>query len=330
MGETGLRGNATSQRTASRAKPLGLFVGGGIVLIVIAILLLRPYSRLERIAAEAFIRHAPRGATVGGVSVTFPFNIVLTNLTVPIQAQGRNQIIEVKELSGKISLLSLFSGELKIGMNSDFFGGTLWLDIDTATPSGSGFSTAYRVAFDARARGVDLALLSEFLKLDFDVSGFCDADIEGEVGGNDIRSLSGRALAIGRKIRVSSIDLGALATPANTDVDFKARLAAQEGTISIDALQLNGSAYDLKGKGTVHLSEPLDQSAIECSFSTVFKQLPTINDQALADAGAEYLLDALVDSEAEIFFTLTGVAGRPELKLDPSSSIGALLRKNSR
>jgi type II secretion system protein N len=330
MGETGLRGKATSQRTAGRAKTLGLFVGGCIVLIVIAILLLRPYSRLERIAADAFNRHAPRGATVGGVSVTFPFNIVLTDLAVPIRAKGRNQIIEVKELSGKISILSLFSGELKVGMNGDFFGGTLWLDIDTATPSGSGFTTASQVAFDARARGVDMSRLSEFLELDFDGSGFCDADIEGEVEANDIRSLSGRALAIGRKIRVSSIDLGALALPANTDVDLKTRLAAQEGKILIDALQSRGSAYDLKGKGTVHLSEPLEQSAIECSFSTVFKQPPTINDQSLADAGAEYVLEALVDSEAEVFFTLTGVAGRPELKLDPSSSIGALLRRSGR
>jgi len=330
MGEAVPSNKIINLRRGIGLRRAAIFGAGVAVFLAVAVLFLRPYSRLEHIAGEALLRHAPSGTTVNGISVTFPLNIALTNLTVPIEMQGRRQKIEIKELSGKISVLSLLFGELELGMNSDFFGGTLWLDVNTKTSSAGGSSESSHVAFDARAREVDISELAEFLEADVEVKGICDADVEGDLDNDDLARLNGRAIAIGRDIYVPAIDLGSIILPENSDVELKSKLSAKDGKIVVNKLRVKGMAYDLSGTGTIYLSDPLEQSALDGSFSIVFKESPIVGDKSLVNMGAEYVLDALVESGAEVYFKLSGTARSPELELDPSSSIGSLLRNSSR
>lgn len=314
----------------SAAKYLAACLAGGLILLAAALLVLRPYARLERFAMAALSRHAPPGASVNDISVGFPLDIVLTNLSVPVQMQDRERDILIKELTGSVSMLSLVRGELKVEINADFFGGSLWLDISTGSPSRLGSSESSHLAFDARARGVDIAKTSEFLGAGLQLLGDCDADVEGELNGRNLATLKGWAFARGRDIHMPPLDFDKVTLPENYDVEFAAKLSAREGKILIDQLLIDGTAYRMSGKGVIRISDPLEQSPIDCSFSVVFREPPTFIDRRFAGMGAEYLMDAIVESGAEVFFNLSGSVRKPEVDLDASSSIASILQESRR
>lgn len=311
-------------RARSTVKYLGLCLAAGVILAAGALFFLRPYTRLEVMIRTAVSHHAPPGTTIGDVTARFPLNIVITDLVVPVPVQGREREIRIGELSGGVSVLPLLLGKLQADISADFFGGTLWLDIIAESPARG------HLTFDARARGVDIGRLSEVLGAPRGFEGHCDADVEGELDGGNIETIKGRALVMGRGVSIPRLDLGRVILPANRDAEFTVGLSAGQGMINFDKLVAKGAAYDVSGKGTLRISEPFERSPLDCSFSMVFRQPPTITDEKFSGMGAEYLMGALVETGAEVFFNVSGTAGEPEAKLDTSSSIGSILKKSSR
>ena len=305
----------------------GLFLAGGIVLLCLFLMVLHPYARMERAAREVFDRHAPPGATVNAINIAFPFNIVLTNLAVPVQVRDRQRRLLVKKLSGRVSILSFLQGEVKAGMTGDFFGGMLWLDV-RAEAVQDGVNEPSFISFDARARGLDIAEICRFLGEDVVISGSCDADAEAELDERDPSTLKGKALVLGEKVEIPAIDAGALILPKNFEAKFTGKFSAKDGSIFVNKFRLEGLAYDLSGKGKIIISDPLDQSPLDCTFSIIFKEPPTITDEKLVDGGAEYVVGALVAAGTEIFFKLKGTARRPDVQFDPASSLGSLLQES--
>jgi len=304
-------------------KILALGLVGAIVFLGAAVFLLRPYARIERLAEGAFSRHAPPGSTIGAISVGFPMDIVLTGLSVPVRVQNREREIRIEKLRGGVSLLPLLLGELKVGMRSDFFGGTMWLDLTVDSPAALVEAGSSGIAFDARARGVDIARMGGFLASGQGLSGRCDADLKGRLDERDLRTLSGGAVAMGRGIRIPVLYIAKAIIPENHDVDFSARLSAKEGKIFIDSLRLDGAAYDLSGEGAIVISEPFESSPIDGSFSVVFKTPPTIDDPRLGGPGIRLMLNALVESGTAVPFKLFGDVRKPQARIDVASLIGS-------
>ena len=314
----------TRSGARSALKFLALCLACGAILAAAALFFLHPYARLERRIKAVTSRHAPPGAAIGDVSVRFPLRVVITDLVVPVPVQGEDREIRIDKLTGGVSVLPLLLGKLRFNISSDFFGGTLWMDV------GAESSTRGRLVFDVRARGVDIGRLSEILGDQSGIRGNGDLDVEGELVGGDPTTLTGRALAMGRNVSMPPLDLGRVVLPANNNTKFTAAITADQGTIRFDKLEANGSAYDLSGTGTIRITDPFERSPIDCKFSMIFRQPPTIADKRLAGNGAEYLMGAVVESGAEVFFKVSGSVDDPEASLDLSSSLGSILKQSSR
>lgn len=310
------------------AKVLSLGFAIAILLVCIGIFLLHPYRRAEEIAGDMLERYAPAGTTVNGISVGFPLTVVLTNLTVPIQVQDQRQQLVVKRASGRVSVLSLLQGTVDVGMNADFFGGTLWLDLQAEGAATNDPDTLPLVVFDARAREIDMFQLCAFFGAPVLISGVCNADAEGEVDENNLATLKGRALIIGEEVEIPPFPVRGFIIPENSYAMVNAKLSASEGKIRVEKLRVDGSAYKLSGKGSILVSDPLERSPVYGSFSTVFREAPIVMDDKLDEAGAEEIVDMLVESNAEIFFRVAGTIGHPDVRVDPKSSIDSFLKQN--
>ncbi len=298
-----------------------------ILLLGAAFFLMRPYARLERLARDAISRHAPAGTSIGDLNVVFPLDIILTNLVVPVRVRDRQREIRIEKLTGGVSVLPLLLGELDVGVKADSFGGSLWLDISIPASLGEKGS---RLGFDVRARGVDIASMGEFLRPNLDIRGRCDLDFEGKLNERDLTTLNGQGLAKGRNIHLPTIDVDRMILPENRGVEFSTRLSASDGKLIFDNLKMDGSAYEMSGQGSIRIKEPVGRSPIDSSFSVVFYDPPTITDRRLANMGAESLMNALVESGAEVFFDLSGPISDPDAEVDLSSSLGSILRANQR
>jgi type II secretion system protein N len=308
----------------SRARNLVLLLAGMVILLALAIFFLRPYARLERIARVAISHHAPPGTAVGDVRVGFPLNITLSNLTIPVRVDGRRRELQMEELAGRISVLPLLLGKMKVDMSADIFDGKLWLDLSGESASKGA------LAIDARTRRVDIGKLREFLGSRLKVSGNFDADVETELNAKELTTLKGNATAMSRDVSIPRIDLGKVVLPENSRAECTIGLSAEGGKIHINKFLVKGTAYDISGKGTINISDPFEYSPLDGSFSTVFRQPPTITDKRLAGLNTKYLMGALVESESEVFFKISGTVGNPEASLDPSASIGSILKGSKR
>ncbi len=309
------------------AKVLGIGFVIAILLVCVGIFLLHPYRLAEELAADIFERYAPAGTTVNGISVSFPFNIVLTNLTVPIQVQDQQQQLVVKRASGKVSILSLLQGTVDVGMNADFFGGTLWLDLQAEGAATNDPDTLPLIVFDARAREIDMVQLCTFFGSPVLISGVCNADAEGEVDENNLATLKGRALVIGQHMAIPPFPVKGFIIPENSGAGVSAKLSARDGKIHVERFRMNGSAYELAGKGEIVISDPPEQSPVYGSFSMVFHEAPVVVDENLDEAGAEEILGVLVEAGAEIYFRVTGTAGHPDVRVDAKSSLDSFLKQ---
>jgi hypothetical protein len=118
--------------------------------------------------------------------------------------------------------------------------------------------------------------------------------------------------------------------PENSRAEFTIGLAARGGKIYVEKFQLKGAAYDVSGNGTIKISDPFENSDIDGSFSAVFRQPPTITDRRLGGLNTKSLMDALVDSQTEVFFKVSGTVDDPETTVDPSALLGSLLKKSRR
>ena len=323
-------GTEAPPKTTAMVKYFILCLLIGILLVCVAIFMIHPYRRAEKIAGDMLTRYAPTGTTVSGISVAFPLNVVLTNLSVPLRVQNRQRQLMVREVSGKLAILPLLQGTVDAGMNADFFGGTLWLDLKTENPAKSSSDVLSFFTFDARAREMDIAQVCTFFGSSIFVSGLCNADAEGELDERDPTTLKGQALLIGEEIGIPPLFIKGLILPENSDARFTAKLSAKNGTLLIEKLRLNGTAYKLSGNGEVKISDPLELSPINGSFSMIFHEPPIITEEQIADAGGEEMLETLVESGAEVFFTVNGPAKRPDVQLDPKTSLGSLLEKSRR
>jgi type II secretion system protein N len=301
-----------------------------VVLLLIALWIVKPYARLEQFASDALKRHAPAGTVAGGVDIGFPFNVAITNLTVPIQVHDESRDLLVKEVTGKVSVLSFLQGKVQAGMNADFFGGLLWLDLDVDGPVSGATGIPTRVEFDARARSLNISELCTFFEAPVTILGLCDADVEGKVHENDARTLTGKATVVGREMEIPPLAIDKLILPESTQASFVAELSAGRNQVFIDSFSLDGTAYKLAGSGTVQIANPPDRSSLDCTFSAVFKEPPIVTDEELERKGAEYVLDTLVSTHSEVFFKLTGTLQKPQVELDSRSSIGALIEQLKR
>jgi type II secretion system protein N len=298
-------------------------------LIAAAVFFFNPYSRLEKLAESVLSRHAPAGVSVGDISVRFPLSIVLKDVVVPVRTNVGRREINIEKVKGGVSVFSLLFGKLKADMNADLFGGKLWLDAGAGMSPGRD-AAGSSLEFDARARGVDVGLMGELLSPGLVFSGRGDADIEGRMHGRDIASLTGQARARGDNIDLPQIVLDKITLPENHDVKFNTRLSARDKKIFIESLSLDGSAYDVSGDGVIRISEQFDRSPIDASFSVVFRKPPKISDMRLSGLNVALLLESLVKSEAEIFFTVSGEIKRPRVDVDTSSSLKSILESSSK
>ena len=311
-----------------RAKLIVLFCAIAFALVIIAFLWVRSYARLERFTGDILGHYAPKGTTVGDIDLRFPTTIVLTNLVVPIRVDKRYRQISIEKLAGKVSPLSLLLGKVRAEMRSDVFGGLIWLDVNadmrlTTLPA----KAVPSIALETRARELDIAQLCEFVQASTIISGKCSADVEAELDESELTSLKGKALVLGEQIDIPRLDLKDVVLPHNSGVTLTSRLSAKDGEVFLDEFRLEGMAYDLSGNGTITLTNPVDLSKLDCSFTAVFKERPTIKDKDLARRGADFILDALISSRAEVSFRVGGTLRDPRLYVDSASSITSILER---
>jgi type II secretion system protein N len=292
--------------------------------VTLVFLFIRPYARLERIAKTAISHHAPPGTTVGDIRVGFPLNIALSDLAIPVKVDGRQREIRISHLAGRISVLPLLLGRMKVDLSADIFGGRLWLDLSGKSASKGSLTV------DARTRRMDIDRLCDFWGTRLRLSGTCDADVETELVSSDITTLKGNAVAMGRDVSIPRIDLGRVILPENSRAECTVKLSAKGGKIYIETFDVSGTAYDVSGKGTIQLSDPFEYSPLDGAFSTVFREPPKITDKRLAGVNTSQLMGALTESKAKVFFKVSGTVGHPKTKLDPSASIGSILKSSRR
>jgi hypothetical protein len=118
--------------------------------------------------------------------------------------------------------------------------------------------------------------------------------------------------------------------PENSHSECTVGLSANGGKIHIDKFLVKGAAYDVSGKGTIEISDPFEYSPLDGSFSTVFREPPTITGMRLTGLNTKNLMGALVESEIEVFFKVSGTVDHPETSVDPSALLGSLLKKSRR
>ncbi len=307
-----------------------LCLAGFFLLSCVALLIIRPYKRLGRLAGEMVSRYGPPGVTVNGIDVSFPSRIVLTNLSFPVRVHKRQRQVSFEKLSGTVSIPSLLRGRPAAEMNSDFFGGMLWLRVHSKALQGSAAGYSSSVAFEARARRLDISQLCDFFQAPIAAIGRCDADVEAELDERYPAGLNGQALVLGESVEIPPVEIEMLILPTNSETAFTAALSAKDGKVFIDSFQFEGTAYELSGNGTIDLSEPVEQSPIDCSFSVLFKEHPTVTDETLIGKGAEHVVDALVTSRSRMFFRLVGTLKEPEALFDSASSLSAMIQQSNR
>ncbi len=217
--------------------------------------------------------------------------------------------------------VELLRSLLSAGKSStaEFLGGKLSLD-----PRGAVDGPI--TILDAKAVGIDVYELCELLSLPIRARGTCDMDVTTDIAGFELAKLNGRASIIGRDLRVSSVDLEMVALPSTRNAVFTANLVARDGEIRIKSLALKGTAYDLSGTGKIRLSDPLENSRIDFSFSIVFKEPPTLKDRRLIELGAGALMDGLAASGMKLPFKLVGTLESAKIEPGPGSPLAALKR----
>ncbi len=304
---------------------MALFLAGGFLLLMLFVLIARPYSRLARLMGEALRQNAPAGTTVGEIRARFPSTFELTDLSLPVFIRGQARQLAISGISGKISILPLFRGKVNAEMNGELFGGALWMALSADAPAGDALNAPSSIAVDARARTLDVSRLCEFLQMPVTAQGFVDADVEGVANPKNPTSLSGTAVVMGRDVYVPPITTGKLALPENRGVEFAAKLSARDGNIFVDEFSAGGTGYEISGQGVAKLADPVELSPLDGSFSVVFKENFTITDERLAGNGGRELAAALVASRGKVTFRLGGTIGKPVTHLEGIASAGYAL-----
>lgn len=306
-------------------KKLGVVAAIFVALLCLLLLIVRPYRRLEHMTQRIIQSYAPDGTRVGGVTVRFPASITITKLEVPLRVNGQERRFRVEKLRGNLSLLPLLKGVADAELNSDFFGGVLWVKAQTGADSAGSAGSSSRILFDARARGMDLSQLCKFLEAPVSATGRIDLDMDGNMDKRNPLSISGEALAIGKQVEVPSVVLESLVLPANRAGEVLSRISAENGNLTIREFKLTGTAYNITGTGTVALKEPAEQSPLDCSLGILFKERFSITDRRLSRDSAESIVNALVSSKSKVFFKISGTVGDPKGDLDTTQSLGPLL-----
>jgi len=309
---------------------IGLFLASGFLLVCAAVLIARPYARAERLVEDTLRRRAPAGTKVGSIDVSFPSNIELTNVSIPVRVNDGQSLLPFGKLSGRLSVLPFLQGRVHAEMNGDIFGGTLWLAIRLdALPRMSSEDSQF-VALEARARNLDIATLCNFFQAPIVASGRCDADAEAELDERSLTDSTGWTLVKGEQIDIPRIELDMVSLPPNRQVGLTARLSAEDGTVYIERFELVGTAYDVSGKGRIWLSDPLEDSPIDLSLATTLKEDVSITDDRIAGEGAEHVVSTLIATRSKLFLKVAGTAEHPEVRLDAASSLSSILEQLGR
>ncbi len=315
--------DARRNKSKKSKKKLLLIPVSFLLLILIALVVVQPYRRIESLAGRLLIEQAPPGTRFERVSISFPSRITITKLDVPVRINNHEQRFRLEKMSGNISLTPLLKGEVEAEMNSDFFGGVLWVKVKSNGGNSSGGED--KTTYEARARQMDLAQLCDFLDASVPLRGSVDVDAEGTVNGLKPASASGQALALGKKIEIPQIEVDPVVLPANHSAELVAKLTSDSGKVSIQDFRLTGSAYDIAGTGKIDLAEKLPESTLDCSPNIVFKERFVVTDRRLSGVNVDGIVDALIKSKSKMYFRVTGTLAEPQAELDSASSLGPLL-----
>ncbi len=221
------------------------------------------------------------------------------------------------------SLLSLLR-KAKV-IDADFFGGTLHMEDHTEDlPAGDSDGTSL-IAFEAQGRGLNISQLSSFLGLPLAASGRCDADVEASLDKRAATTLTGNVELTAEDVTIPPIPFAMLVSPLNEKAGIKATISANDGIITIESLSIEGTAYSIWGGGAIHLSDRLEQSIVDCSFSILAKESPTVTDKKMAGKSAQYILDVLTATNSEILADLSGSVSKPEMRIKSKSAPASLV-----
>jgi hypothetical protein len=223
----------------------------------------------------------------------------------------------------KLEVLLSLVREKKV-VDADFFGGTLHMEDRSRRWPGHNSENASSVAFEAKARRLDVSLVSDFMRLPVAVSGLCSADIEAALDERDPTTLAGDAQVTCEQMTIPPLHFAMLLSPPNKNAALSVSLSAEDRTINIKRFRLAGAAYRVWGKGVVRLSDKLERSRIEASFSIILNEAPTVTDTRLLGKGGQYILDALATTGKEIVIIISGPLSSPEAQLVADSAFGSL------
>ncbi|GAB4338564.1 MAG: hypothetical protein Kow0099_12760 [Candidatus Abyssubacteria bacterium] len=310
-------------RTTSK---LLLSLAALVILVGAAAIVVRPYSRLERVAEALFAEYAPPGAVAGEIDLGFPATVTVSGLTLPVHVNGRERRVSFEKLSGAFSIPALLRGKMGAELSGDLFGGILWLKLLAGRPARGLAWNDSSLSIDARARNVDITKLCAFFESPLLISGVCDADIQAQTDGSDITQVKAQGLVLGEQMALPQIPIEKLVLPACRNGRLTAEFEASDGTLTMRTFRFTGSAYDLVGQGILTLTDPPQQGAIEGTFQATFKEPPVVTDRDLVRMGADAFANSLAESKTEIPLRLYGTLEEPRLQLDPASSLGTLLQ----
>ena len=226
----------------------------------------------------------------------------------------------------KLGVLLSLVREKKV-VDADFFGGTLHMEDRSEQWPGDNSDNAFFVAFEAKARRLDVSLVSDFMQLPVAASGLCSADIEAALDERDPTALGGDTHVTCEQMTIPPFHVAMLLSPPNKDAALSASLSAEDGTINIKGFRLAGTAYSVWGEGIIRLSDKPEKSNIEASFSIILNEAPTVTDTRLLGKGGQYMLDALAATGKEIVIILSGPLSSPEVQLVADSAFGSLTVK---
>ena len=240
-----------------------------------------------------------------------------TNKPAPTQSAG--DLFNTKSDREKLGSLFSLLRKAKV-IDADFFGGTLHMeDRSEDLPAGDS-DNASLIAFEAKGRRLDISQLCSFLKLPVAASGLCNADVDASLDKRAPTTLSGNVEFTAEDVTIPPIPFAMLISPLNEKVGIAARISADDRIINIESLNLEGTAYSIWGGGAIHLSDRLDQSIIDCSFSVFANESPAMANTKLAGKSAQYILDALTATNKEIFVAFSGPLSAPEMRISSKSA----------
>ncbi len=314
----------------SKTKQAGLFLILAILTIIVAIVAFNPAKRVETLLMALAETNAPKGTAIGTIKYRFPSRIAVADVSIPVRVRDGERRLLLENLDGRVSLLPLLRRNLHATVETDFFGGTLWVQI---RPEGSLLISAngsQSVAIDARARNMDVSEVCAFFRTPTLVTGLCGIDVEGEIDGPGTENFTGTALAVGENIDVPPIAMEKVVLPENHRATIRAQASAERGKIIISDFHLEGTGYDLAGTGEVLLEKPVASSPVKGAVSVILKERLIIKDEELRRSGAESFADVLIDTRSKVFFTVKGTVEEPVIKLDSASSLGTLLQHFNR